>query len=541
MRVTICEKRHKPTLFWQKSDALSGNWSNFVLTKGEKPMSITSIIRPLFARRIKAAEQYPSNSDELQRTVLRRLLSMARNTETGRRYRFDTIDGYYDYSSRVPVVEYEAIRDDVMRMVRGEANVLWPGVTRHYAQSSGTSGGRSKYIPITSESFKWCHYQGGFDVVAHYLHLNPDSRMFDGRSFILGGSFANELTLPRGVRVGDLSANLIDGINPLANLVRVPSKRVALMSDWSRKLPALVEASKQCNITNISGVPSWFLTVLKEVIKARGANNIHEVWPNLEVFFHGGISFAPYRSEYAAICDPSRMHYLETYNASEGFFALQSSWDTTAMLLLPDLGVFYEFQPIDNPDARPVPIWEVQQGRTYSLIISACNGLWRYAIGDTVTIESTAPVKIRIAGRTKHYINAFGEELMVHNADAAIEKASAATGMSILNYTAAPVFTSGTTKGHHQWLVEFAVEPDDAALQRFAKELDRCVRAENSDYDAKRTSDIFLAPLEVVAARHGLFDDWLLATSGRLGGQKKIPRLQNDRKIIEQMLTMNKG
>lgn len=502
-------------------------------------MNFTPLVRGIFHRRIAAAERYAEYSEDIQRGVLTELLRKASDTEIGRKYEFASISSYHEYRERVPLHGYEALCADIMRMVKGEKNVLWRGVTDHFAQSSGTSDGKSKYIPITTDSFKKCHYQGGFDVVAHYLNLVPDSRIFAGKGFILGGSYANQLDIPAGVCVGDLSANLIDNINPLANLVRVPSKEVALMEDWEKKLPALVEASRRANITNISGVPSWFLTVLREVMKAEGATSIHDVWPNLEVFFHGGISFDPYRAQYASICDATKMHYLETYNASEGFFAVQSSWDTNAMLLLLDVGVLYEFIPLDNIDdeqPRAIPIWEVEKGETYALVITANNGLWRYMIGDTVRIESVNPVKIKIAGRTKHFINAFGEELMVHNADAAIAKVSSQCGVEILNYTAAPVYTGDNSKGYHQWLIEFATVPDD--IEALAEILDKSIQEVNSDYEAKRYKSIFLDNLKITVARPRLFDDWL-ATTGKLGGQRKIPRLANDRTIMEKMLSMN--
>lgn len=502
--------------------------------------SLTSVLRPFFLRRAKASARFASSGDEIQRSQLRKLLKAACETEYGRKHHFKSIAGYDDFRQAVPLVRYEDIRADVMRMVAGEKNVLWRGVVRHFAQSSGTSDGKSKYIPISNESFSQCHYRGGFDCVAHYLALNPDSRIFDGKAFILGGSYTNALTLPRGVVVGDLSANLISRINPAVNLLRVPDKRTALMEDWSLKLPALVEASRRENVTNISGVPSWFLSVLKEVMKAEGVGSIHEVWPNLEVFFHGGISFRPYRQQYEAITDSKKMHFLETYNASEGFFAVQSSWDTAAMLLLLDLGVFYEFIPLsetgkDNPQA--ISIRDVEAGHTYELVVTACNGLWRYRIGDTVKVEQTSPVKITIAGRTKHFINAFGEELMVYNADAAIEKACARCGAEVANYTAAPIYATATTKGRHEWLIEFAKRPADMDL--FAETLDKCLRDENSDYDAKRFQGIFIDRLSIVEARHGLFDDWLSRDGGKLGGQRKIPRLYNSRDIMESMLKMN--
>ena len=502
-------------------------------------IDFTPLARQIFAGRLREAARFVNHGDTVQREELDMLLQQASRTEIGIKYGFGERMNYAQFRERVPLHGYEELRSSIMRMVRGEKNVLWRGKVTHFAQSSGTSDGKSKYIPISSESFCRCHYRGGSDVVAHYLNINPESRIFSGMGFILGGSFANELNLPPGVKVGDLSANLIDNINPVVNLVRVPDKHTALMMDWSRKLPALVEASRTRNITNISGVPSWFLTVLKEVIKREGASCIHDVWPNLEVFFHGGISFEPYRDEYASICDNSRMHYLETYNASEGFFAVQSSADSNAMMLLLDVGVFYEFIPLEDVDSdspRVLPIWEVEQGKTYSLVISANNGLWRYKIGDTVRIEQTSPVKIKIAGRTKHYINAFGEELMVHNADEAIKRACRDTGAMIANYTAAPVYACGDKHGHHQWLIEFNRRPAD--LERFADLLDKHLQAVNSDYEAKRSGSIFLDRLTIVEAVEGLFDRWLGST-GKLGGQRKVPRLSNDRHIIDDMLKMN--
>lgn len=502
-------------------------------------MNLTPLVRPYFIRRVNASLRWIAGGEREQRRQLAWMVNAARRTLWGEMHRYGEISSYEDFAERVPLSPYERMRPLVMRMIAGERDVLWPGVTRHFAQSSGTSDGKSKYVPITGDSFSRCHYRGGTDVVAHYLNLYPDSRMFSGKGFILGGSFANELDLHKGVCVGDLSANLIDNINPLVNMVRVPSKQVALMCDWTEKLPALVKASVKENITNISGVPSWFLTVLKEVLKETGARTIHEVWPNLEVFFHGGISFKPYREQYREITDPEKMRYIETYNASEGFFAVQNAIDDPSMLLLLDAGVFYEFIPADEAEAdcpTVLPLWKVEPGKVYALVITACNGLWRYPIGDTVRIESVNPVKITIAGRTKHYINAFGEELMVHNADAAIAKACEETGCGILNYTAAPVFAAGCKHGRHEWLVEFSCPPAD--IEAFACRLDELLQQENSDYQAKRSGDIFLDRLSLVVARPGVFDDWL-ASTGKLGGQRKVPRLSNDRRFIDPLLALN--
>jgi len=497
-------------------------------------LNLTPFCRPLFAAQAKSLAHRAADLERSQRDVLRTLLHDARSTEVGRRYGFSSASSAEAFCSRVPLRPYEDIRADVMRMIAGEKDVLWPGRCRRFAQSSGTSDGRSKFVPVTDASLARNHFRGSAACVAQYLRLYPGSRLLGGRSFILGGSFASGLrSCPPGVRIGDLSAHLIEKMPYGSALLRVPASRdVALLADWHVKLPALVASSLRADVRSISGVPSWFLTVLREVIKAAGATTVHDIWPNLEVFFHGGICFDPYREQYEAITDPSRMHYLETYNASEGFFAVQDRRSPGAMLLLPDAGVFYEFDPLDG--SAPLKAWEVTEGRVYALIISAANGLWRYPIGDTVRIESACPLRISIAGRTKLYINAFGEELMVHNSDAALAAACAALGCKVSDYTAAPVYTSGASRGRHQWLVEFDTPP--ASLAGFAGELDRRLCAENSDYAAKRAGSIFLDPVEVIAVPRGTFTRWLEST-GKLGGQRKVPRLCPDRRVVDSILT----
>ncbi len=499
-------------------------------------MNLTPLLRPYFLHRLPDAGLYASGAEQLQRAQLDTMLAAGRRCRWGHEHGFDSIGCYEDFREKVKITPYDELRPWVMRMISGEKDLLWPGLTRRFAQSSGTSDGKSKYIPVTGDSLRLNHYRGGSDVVSHYLRLYPESRLFSGKAFILGGSFANELKLPHGskAKVGDLSANLIDAINPLANLVRIPSKKTALMTDWTKKLPALAEASMNADVTNISGVPSWFLTVIRKVMELKGATELHEVWPNLEVFFHGGISFGPYREQYNSIIDPARMRYLETYNASEGFFAVQDRREPGAMLMLLDAGIFFEFQSIDGGD--PVPAWEVRENGVYALVITAVNGLWRYPIGDTVRIESVSPLRISIAGRTKSFINAFGEEVMVHNTDAALARTCHRFGCHALNYTAAPVYTTDHSRGRHQWLIEFATPPAD--MEAFAAALDKALTEENSDYQAKRSGNIFLDPLTVTVASPGLFDRWL-ASTGRLGGQRKVPRLANDRHLIDSMLRFN--
>ena len=502
-------------------------------------MSITRLIRPFMIRKAQRALDSAADAEDSQRMLLTRILQSARGCEAVKGMGLRGSTRYEDYIWAKAVTPYDSIRGDVMRMIAGERDVLWPGATRWYAQSSGTSDGRSKYIPVTDMSLRNNHYSGASQAVAHYLLHNPGSRIFDGRALILGGSFNTgpEPARAPGVNVGDLSATLIRRITPLAELVRVPSRKIALMSDWREKLPLLVSSAAKANVTNLSGVPSWMLTVVRGVLAETGADNLNSVWPGLEVFFHGGIGFEPYRSQYEAITDSGKMHFVNTYNASEGFFAVQNDPSDRSMLLLMDNGVFYEFQPLEG-DREPVPAWNVTKGEGYSLIITAMNGLWRYPIGDTVRIESVSPLKISISGRTKSYINAFGEELMVYNADAALTKTCKELGCEVTNYTAAPVYTTERSHGRHEWLVEFARSP--RSIDEFAETLDRNLQEENSDYAAKRAHNIFLDRLSVTVAPEGLFDHWLERNGGKLGGQRKIPRLSNDRDIIESMISTYK-
>ena len=508
-------------------------------------IDFTPLVRNRFLKISGRTLTWKDNTEKIQREVLHSLLKNAAVTEYGRKYGFTDIlgssDFYNTFSEEVPTIYYEDIRDTVLRMVNGEKDILWKGACRDFAQSSGTSGGKSKYIPITPASLKGNHYRGGEDAVAHYLRNYPKSKIFSGKGFILGGSFSNTLGIEGNkVHVGDLSATLINKITPLAELVRVPDKQTALLSDWTQKLPELVAKSSKEYITNISGVPSWFLTVLRNVLEYNKASSLAEVWPGLEVFFHGGISFEPYRDEYLEITKGLDMHFLETYNASEGFFAVQNDPDDKSMLLIMDRDIFYEFIPVADPKAKPVPLWEVKPDQTYEMVISSSNGLWRYRLGDTVRVTSVNPVKIRIAGRTGAFINAFGEELMEDNAERAVASACHIHGANIRNYTAAPVYAKGKRKGRHQWLIEWDNPPAD--VKSFAQTLDIELRKLNSDYDAKRTGNIFLASPDIITARRDLFDDWLkTAGNHKLGGQRKVPRLSNNRDIMNNLIALNKG
>lgn len=503
-------------------------------------MSITSIVRPFFAKRMRELLSYANRGEEIQRRVLESLTQRAKETEIGRKYGFSDIkDNYRLFSERLPVIDYEGLKPYVERMLRGEQNLIWDSKIKWFAKSSGTTNDKSKFIPVSDEARKECHYKGGASCVAAYLNINPNSRIFDGKSLILGGS--HEISSLNGeYHCGDLSAVLIQNIPTLANYVRVPSKEIALMSEWESKLERIAATTVNENVTNLSGVPSWFMVLIKKMLHDNGKQYLTEIWPNLELFFHGGISFAPYRKQYESLIPSKGMHYIETYNASEGFFAVQNSLDEQTMLLLIDLGIFFEFIPLeevesDNP--RVLPYWEVEKGCNYALVITTNSGLWRYMIGDTVKIESLNPVKITISGRVKHFINAFGEELMVDNAEKGLAIASAKTGAVISNYTAAPVFMSEGSRGRHQWLVEFDKEP--ASIEDFTKVLDASLQQLNSDYEAKRYKGIALDILEIVPARKGLFEDWL-RQKGKLGGQHKIPRLSNNREYIDDMLKLNK-
>ena len=470
--------------------------------------------------------------------VLKRLTSKAENTEWGREHGFASLSTYEDFAASSPVNTYEDLKQAIDRMRQGERDILWPGQVRWYAKSSGTTNDKSKFIPVSKDGLKDTHYAGGRDAVTWYLGNNPHSRIFDGKALILGGSHAPNYNLKNSL-VGDLSAILIENINPLVNLVRVPKKETALLADFELKRDRIAHEAVKENVTNLSGVPSWMLSVMNRVLEITGKDNLSEVWPNLEMFFHGGVAFTPYREQYKKLMPSANMHYMETYNASEGFFGIQDDPSDLSMSLMLDYGVFYEFIPMDeieNPNPHVLPLWGVETGKNYAMLISTSSGLWRYMIGDTVRFTSTNPYKFVITGRTKFFINAFGEELIVDNAEAGLAEACKRTGAQVLEYTAAPVFMDGDGKCRHQWLIEFAQEPEDVTM--FAQILDETLQHVNSDYEAKRYKDITLQSLELVVARRGLFHEWL-ASKGKLGGQHKVPRLSNNRVHIEEMLAFN--
>lgn len=502
-------------------------------------MNLTSIVNKLyFQPRRRELERYINKGEEMQHEILQYLVKRGKDTEYGRKYLFSTINNYNDFAQNIPLNTYEELKGYIERMRHGERNILWPGQVKWYAKSSGTTNDKSKFIPITHEGLQNVHYQGGKDVLAYYLSNNPNSKLFSGKGLILGGSHSPNYNFSNSL-VGDLSAILIENINPLANLVRVPSKEVALLSDFVVKRDRMAKEVISQNVTNISGVPSWMLSVLLRVMELSGKKHLQEVWPNLEVFFHGGISFTPYREQYEQLISKQDMQYMETYNASEGFFGIQDDPNDKSMSLMLDYGVYYEFLPMDEFESEKpniVPLEGVEVGRNYAIIISTVCGLWRYEIGDTIQFTSVRPYKFVITGRTKYFINAFGEELIMDNAEKGIEAACKATGAQISDYTAAPIFMDSNAKCRHQWLIEFTKIPD--SISDFERILDSKLQEINSDYEAKRFHDVTLQQLEVVVARKNLFNDWL-KLKGKLGGQHKIPRLSNSRKNIDQMLAMN--
>ena len=497
---------------------------------------LTKIVSQFMHPRQRAIERFAQRTDAIQQKQLDTLLSKAKHTEWGRKFDFRSIRTYADFAGRLPLQTYDDIKPYVLRMINGEKGVLWPSGVRWYAKSSGTTNDKSKLIPITRE-IRCAQYKGGFDCVALYLRNTPDSRLFSHKSMILGGSHSfSPLNLQS--HYGDLSALLIQNLNPAVNLMRVPKKRIILMDEWESKIQAIVESTRKEDINSLSGVPSWMLVLIKALLQKTGCSYLTDGWPNLEVYFHGGISFEPYRDQYKTLIPSDKMHYMETYNASEGFFGIQDNPADMSLLLMPDYGIFYEFIPLNElfGSAHPtvLPLEAVETDRNYALVITTCGGLWRYIIGDTIRFTSLSPHKFVISGRTKHYINAFGEELMVNSADKAISLTCRATGAKVKEYTAAPLFMLNKAQGLHEWFIEFEKMPP--SLSDFAALLDRHLQELNSDYEAKRYKDMALLLPKITVAREGVFYDWL-KQKGKLGGQHKIPRLSNDRKQIEELLT----
>jgi len=495
---------------------------------------IPSIVNFLNRQRIEQIDRFKKNPAEVQDETFHRLLSRASITEWGKKHGFESIKSVREFQLRVPVQTYEELIPLVERLRNGEKDLLWPGEIKWFAKSSGTTSTKSKFIPMSHEALRDCHYRAAKDVLVIYMLNNPGTRIFPGKGLTLGGShkinrFSNNSLF------GDLSAILIENAPAWVELIRTPGKKIALIDDFEVKLDLITRSTVRQNVTSLSGVPSWFLTLIKHILAYAGKTNLLDVWPNLEVFFHGGISFTPYRELYQKLISGDQMHYMETYNASEGFFGIQDDPSCTDMLLMLDYGIFYEFIPSDRVSEDSPPAFsagEVETGVNYAMVISTNGGLWRYMIGDTIVFTSLNPLKFHISGRTKHFINAFGEEVIVDNADKALLAACRATGAIISEYTAGPVYMGTSSRGSHEWLIEFEKEPVN--LDQFISVLDDTLKSINSDYEAKRFKDINLVMPVVRSVEAGTFNKWL-KSKNKLGGQNKVPRLSNTREFIEEI------
>ena len=496
---------------------------------------IPSIIKWFNTKRINQIELFKKYPVETQQETFFKLVTHARATAWGQMHGYDSIETIKQFQESVPLQTYEDLIPYVERLKDAEKNLLWPGEVKWFAKSSGTTSTKSKFIPVTKESLEGTHYRGAKDCLAIYANLYPDTGLYKGKGLTLGGSH-HVSNFSNNSLYGDLSAILIENAPVWSELIRTPRAKVALIEDFEEKMKRITETTVNLNITSLSGVPSWYLVLIRYILKTTGKKNLHEVWPNLEVFFHGGISFTPYRETYKRLLPDPKMKYMETYNASEGFFAIQDDPVDNSMLLMLDYGVFYEFVPADEIGAEHpnvLTIDEVKTGVNYAIVISTDGGLWRYIIGDTIMFTSLYPHKIRISGRTKHFINAFGEEVIIDNAEKALENACKRTGAHISEYTAGPVFMGDESKGAHEWVIEFDKEPDD--LEHFIEILDTTLKSVNSDYEAKRYKDLTLSKPLVKVVPSGTFYKWF-KEKDKLGGQNKMPRLSNNREFIESIL-----
>lgn len=496
-----------------------------------------SIASWILKKRIHQMELFTKYPNEVQTELLTDLIQFAKNTEIGRKYDFKSINSYQDFADRVPLTYYEDMEDTIERSRNGESNIIWPTPIKMFAKSSGTTSSKSKFIPVSQESLEDCHYAAGKDILCMYLNNNENAKLFMGKSLRLGGS--KEIYKDKGTSYGDLSALLIDNMPFWANYKSTPSNEISLMNDWDTKMEAIVNETMKENVTSLAGVPSWMLVLLNNVLEKTGKTKINEVWPDLEVYFHGGVSFEPYKTQYDSIIKQDNFRYYEIYNASEGFFAAQDLNNSKDLLLMLNYGIFYEFIPMKTygtPNEKIIPLSEVEIDQNYAIVITTNAGLWRYKIGDTVKFTSIDPYKIRVTGRTKHHINAFGEELIIENAEEAIKQTIQETNSEIVEFTAAPIFMEGKTKGAHEWIIEFRKAPKNP--DEFRDRLDLNLQKVNSDYEAKRYNNMTLNKLQLNVAKPQLFHEWL-RQNDKLGGQHKIPRLSNKRDYVEELLKIN--
>lgn len=494
----------------------------------------------IFKSRLSQIDNFKHNPISVQDTIFKELLEAGKKTDFGKEHGFSEIRNYADFASKIPIRNYDSFKMYIDKAMSGNDNVLWNTEIEWYAKSSGTTSSRSKYIPVTHESLEECHYKGGKDMVALYMANYPDSRLFAGKILTIGGTLENNPLNPNGAaRTGDISAVIMENLPFWAFFVRTPSKETALMGEWEAKIEKMARETMDEDVTCIAGVPTWTIVLLQKVLELKKAKNILEVWPNLEIFFHGAVAFGPYKNLFKELIPSKKMRYMETYNASEGFFGIQDQKHSDDLLLLLDYGIFYEFismEEWDSENPEVIPLCAVELEKNYALVITTNGGLWRYKIGDTVKFTSTSPYRFRISGRTKHFINAFGEELIVENAEKAIQFAAEHTEAMIANFTAAPVYFGDCgSKGAHEWIIEFQKKPSDP--EKFNRLLDEHLREINSDYDAKRYKNLALVAPIIHHAPSGLFERWM-RNRGKLGGQHKVPRLSNSREYIDVILGM---
>lgn len=500
---------------------------------------VNSIASWFLKKRFHQIDLFLKYPNEVQSELLFSLLKFAKDTEIGKQYDFTSIKTYKEFNERIPIVDYETVQPSIERSRRGEQNIFWPRPIKWFAKSSGTTNAKSKFIPVSNESLEDCHYAASKDLLCMYLNNNEGAQLFTGKSLRLGGS--KELYKENGTVFGDLSAILIDNMPFWAEFSSTPSSKVSLMSKWEYKMQAIVEETINENVTSLAGVPSWMLVLLNAALEHTNKDSLLNIWPNLEVYFHGGVSFSPYIEQYRRIIPSKTFKYYEIYNASEGFFAIQDQNYSGDLLLMLDYGIFYEFIPMDSygtTEQYAIPLSAVKLNTNYALVITTNAGLWRYKIGDTLKFVSLNPHRIKVTGRTKHHINAFGEELIIENAEEALKKVCKRTASEIVDYTAAPIFMDGNEKGAHEWIIEFKTPPKN--INYFNELFDNALKALNSDYEAKRYNNITLNKPKIHVARANLFYDWLKAND-KLGGQHKVPRLSNSRDYVNALLRMNRA
>lgn len=500
-------------------------------------MPLNSVFSWFMKKRFHQIELFMKYPLEVQNELFERLIDTAKNTEWGKKYEYSEIKSPRIFRDRVPLQTYEDLKPFVMRLKKGEQNLLWPGEINWFAKSSGTTSDKSKFIPVSREALEGCHYKGGKDLLAVYNHNHPDNGLYNGKSLVLGGS-SQINHFRKDSYYGDLSAIIINNLPFWVEMKRIPDRSIALMEGWEQKIEKMAQSVKDENVTNMAGVPSWTLVLLNRILEITGKETIGELWPNLELYIHGGVSFKPYRDQFDRIIGTKGMNYYESYNASEGYFGIQDRSNTDDMLLMLDYGIYYEFIPAseahgENPSI--VELRDVEIGENYEMVISTNGGLWRYRLGDTVTFTSKFPFRIQVTGRTKHFINAFGEELIIDNAERALSATCEKCGCTIKDYTAGPVYMSEKSSGRHEWLIEFGRPPEN--LETFTEILDEELKKVNGDYEAKRTGNLTLGTPLIKRVPEGTFYEWL-KKQGKLGGQHKVPRLANNRKFLDEISEM---